>query len=92
MKEKLEELINAEKSSEMFTQMPNPFYMEITNVLLNWYVSGQYPLQWVAFLIDFFAHTSLVKCPAGYSKSGRSENTDQRYLGFAHCQTEKQHE
>jgi hypothetical protein len=35
-KEKLEELINAEKASESFVQMPNPHYMEITNVLLNW--------------------------------------------------------
>ena len=32
---KLEELINAEKSGESFTQMPNAHYMEITNVLLN---------------------------------------------------------
>ena len=36
--EKLEELINAEKSGESFTQMPNAHYMEITNVLLNWFV------------------------------------------------------
>lgn len=27
--------MNNEKSSELFTQMPNPHYMEITNVLLN---------------------------------------------------------
>ena len=33
--EKLEELINAERESELFTHMPNPHYMEITNVLLN---------------------------------------------------------
>ena len=37
--EKLEELINAEKASDVFMQMPNPYYMEITNVLLNWYLS-----------------------------------------------------
>ena len=42
LKEKLEELINAEKSSESFTQMPNPHYMEITNVLLNWYLLFKY--------------------------------------------------
>jgi hypothetical protein len=34
--EKLEELINLEKSNDFFTQMPNAHYMEITNVLLNW--------------------------------------------------------
>jgi hypothetical protein len=29
--------MNAEKTSELFTQMPNPHYMEIANILLNWF-------------------------------------------------------
>jgi GINS complex subunit 2 len=33
--EKLEELLNLEKTSDFFTEMPNPHYMEITNILLN---------------------------------------------------------
>jgi len=33
--DKLEEILDNEKTSDLFTQMPNPNYMELANVLLN---------------------------------------------------------
>lgn len=34
--EKLDELMTNEKASEVFTQMPSPHYMELSNVLIKW--------------------------------------------------------